>query len=209
MSDAMTEKIFSHLDRSLGRSGLVFFTVDGLSRELRMSKKTVYRRWSSKEALIRDYLFSRIHSHKRAIDALILEDRGDLDTFMKVLMILVQRMMPLILPLMPDLQLHYPGIWDDVLAFRRVALADILQILKKLERRGLTNAQVPAEQMVYILLNIIQSTIQPNFFTEGQYSPRALLISTLRILLEGCFTEEAYSRIELMFQTIEREERPL
>lgn len=151
-SAQLDETILSAARNLVGEAGINNMSMDELARRADVSKATIYRRWSSKEALVLDALRSAM-SPIDHIDTGSL--RGDLTGYLAEL---VARFGTSahndVLPHLIEVACHDESIQvslDDWVRFRRVPLRDIFE-------RALARGEIDANADIEVL---IDATIGP------------------------------------------------
>lgn len=135
-----------------GEVGISKMSMDELARRADVSKATIYRRWSSKEALVLDALRSAM-SPIDEVDTGTL--RGDLDRYLEQIVArFEQSSMNDVLPHLIEVACHDPAIQeslDDWVRFRRLPL-------RRIYERALMRREIGADADIEVL---IDATIGP------------------------------------------------
>ncbi|MCK5520078.1 MAG: TetR/AcrR family transcriptional regulator [Candidatus Marinimicrobia bacterium] len=206
MRDTTKHRLFNYLDISLVRNGLTSITIEKISRDLKMSKKTIYSEYSNREELIRDYLFSYLNPRYEELEIIIESKKEAEDKLLSFLMIILTDILPKIIPSLHEIEMLFPAIWIDIETFRAKVIKNMIQIFRELENDGLLNPLVPVEQFAYIFSAIIQSTVQPKFIDQSHFASNELIFSFIRIILEGGCHPKLHNKLEKIITSIQDKE---
>jgi TetR/AcrR family transcriptional regulator, cholesterol catabolism regulator len=102
------------------RYGIKSVTMDDLSRELGISKKTLYLHFNDKKDVVRKVIHHLIETQKCGIsDALNKPGANAIDKLMMMTHFFAEHLKNSNASLTYDLQKYYPDIWDEVIEFKR------------------------------------------------------------------------------------------
>jgi TetR/AcrR family transcriptional regulator, cholesterol catabolism regulator len=102
------------------RYGIKSVTMDDLSRELGISKKTLYLHFNDKKNVVRKVIHHLIETQKCGIsDALNKPGANAIDKLMMMTHFFAEHLKNSNASLTYDLQKYYPDIWDEVIEFKR------------------------------------------------------------------------------------------
>jgi TetR/AcrR family transcriptional regulator, cholesterol catabolism regulator len=102
------------------RYGVKSVTMDDLSRELGISKKTLYQFFSDKEDLVRKVVTQMIAGQKCGIDQM-LDQRGmnAIDHLLNMSRFIASHLKTLNPAMIYDLQKYYPKVWEEMVEFKQ------------------------------------------------------------------------------------------
>ena len=107
------------------RYGIKSVTMSDLSRELGVSKKTLYQHFSDKKDLVRKVVRSMIDSQKCGIDQMLAEENHNaIDQLFSMSRFIADHIKTVNPVMYYDLKKAYPEIWAEVLAFKRRTIFD-------------------------------------------------------------------------------------
>lgn len=185
------------------RDGFYKTTMDDLAVELRMSKKTIYKLFASKEELvhsialhflerIRDTILPEINSEKNAIEKLA----GLLRTLARV----SERITP---QMLDEMRRHIPSLWEEVDKFRmQMMFGNITKVIDQGKSEGLfLNYSTPL--VMNILVASIRSVVNPEFIYHNNLSIGEAARSAMKIVIGGILTEKGKELFIHTFSEIE------
>lgn len=166
------------------------FTMDELAARAGISKRTLYRRFRSKDEVVEATLQAFIEEIHQRVNEL-LQEPDPVKLVNEILNLLVQRGQFMINPhSLHDIRYHYPSLWARVEQIRQERIAHVIMNLAQNNNSSGLNFQVltavitasieailkpefildhnltfeeAAEQLSHIILAILQASIQPEF----------------------------------------------
>lgn len=114
------EDIIKKITETFLRYGIKSVTMDDLSRELGISKKTLYQYVSDKEEVVRKVVSLMINGQKCGIDSL-LEQKGmnAIDHLFNMTRFITHHLKTMNPALTYDLQKYYASVWEEMVAFKQ------------------------------------------------------------------------------------------
>ena len=179
---AARERLFTH---GYGR-----LTMDELAAELGVSKKTLYRHFSSKEDLARQVitdLGKEVRSHADGIlDNTGLSFAQKLQDFITGM---VQRLMQISPRLLQDLQRFAPDLHELILSMRRRNIPAIFgRLLAEGQRRGMVRRDLDPGFAAEFLLHAMHGLMQPVALDHLRLGPREVFEKAMNIFFGGLLT---------------------
>ena len=124
--DPVRERVLHCAEGLFLSQGFSLITMDALASELGMSKKTLYRYFPSKEALLAEVMdkrFARITSELEAVER---DDRLNFIEKLRGMMgVMTERVAEVRQPFLTDIKRHAPGMFAKVEAFRGKLIPDL------------------------------------------------------------------------------------
>ena len=169
------------------RHGIRRVTLDEISRDLRISKKTLYQYFDNKEDIVRACTVNIASQVIPKVTAAFQIDGAVSEKLAAVwnAFSLVPR---LITPeLIADMQSDYPHIWEEIDARRRVAIAGFETLLEK----GLASGEIRSEIHTKVAMRLIFAAVEkimiPDVLALGEFTPQEAVDTLLTILIRGAF----------------------
>jgi len=101
------------------RYGIKSVTMDDLSRELGMSKKTLYELFSDKEEVVSKVVNYMIDEQQKAVDQLLEQENNNaIDELLMLSRLIADHLKNVNPSLSYDLKKYYPRVWDDLVQFK-------------------------------------------------------------------------------------------
>jgi len=183
--DAASMHFFSHGFRSV--------TMDDLTEEIGVSKKTLYAHFPSKIALLEAVLANKFARLEAKLKEIARADPHDFSTALHELLSNAQRELDEIKPpFVRDIRQKAPQVFK-VVERRRAELIE--RFFGKLfaggQRSGMVRNDVPAKLLIEILLAAVRETVNPAKLEELGLTPRTAFASVVKVILEGVITKKA------------------
>jgi AcrR family transcriptional regulator len=152
------------------RYGIKSITMDDLSRELGISKKTLYQYVQNKADLI-EQLFEQHIEQEKHIMAHIQRDSVDaIDELLKIARYVIQKLCELSPTTVLDLQKYYPGIWQEVEALQRRHVYDIIRgNLERGIREGVYRNDMNLDIIAKLYVSKSMLVAEGSLFPPGEY----------------------------------------
>jgi AcrR family transcriptional regulator len=162
-------------------------TMDDLAEELGMSKKTLYANFDSKTALLEAVLTLKFHDLEIELSQLASLDPQDIASSMRrFLNCLQQHFQEIQPPFVRDVHRSEPELFRSISDRRRKLVeAYFAPILSEGRKKGLIRADIPVRLITEILLETIDSVINPKKILELKITPEKALSVILTIFLDG------------------------
>jgi len=184
------EKIYQFAVDKFLREGFYKTTMDDLASQLRMSKKTIYKYFSSKEVLVKEVVFSFLSARAEQIKAIVDADDNAVIKFFKLVEYLGSIIIKFSDRWISDIQLYTPDLWKEIDKFRaKMMYANLMKIIRQGINEGYF-VDKPAEIIVTIFVSSVRAVVNPDFIMNNKFSVSTALDSTLEILMNGIMTEK-------------------
>ncbi|AGL00434.1 TetR/AcrR family transcriptional regulator [Desulfoscipio gibsoniae] len=160
----MRERIIAALIELSHTRGFYNFTMDELASQAGMSKRTVYRYFSSKEEIIEAVLDQFMALVAGGIERIVNEEKNPADMFAELIKHFTQTGGRLINPLvLHDLRVHYPHFWNKIEEFRTKKIQHFIKLV--MAKKGYARDIHPQLFMAAFLASI-QAIINPEFILD-------------------------------------------
>ncbi len=193
------EKIVDYSREKFISEGFYKITMDEISSGLRMSKKTIYKYFPSKDKLVDAAvtLFKSIVQKK--LDGIT---NGKANSILKIknLSNLIGEISLKISPkMMEDLKTHRPELWENIEEFRT---KNFIRIWGEIFDQGKQEGYIydyPNDLMIEVIVATMQRIINPTFLINHNLSIQQAFEITFGMLINGILTEKGkkvYKKIE-------------
>jgi AcrR family transcriptional regulator len=176
--------------------GFASFTMDAISRAFKVSKKTLYRFFPTKEDMILQ-VASLLTRRIRAIAERRLKaiETGGPTAFVPQMAQLMEKLGSLMLmmpaSMMSDLESETPLVAEKIDGLRRAIVMDVFtRILEVGKRMGQVRPDIDSELAAYIYSAML-TTITSRRGISPMHSPYQVFIAAVKILFEGILAPEA------------------
>jgi len=203
IDDSTKERIIARADERFLKEGFARISVDELTSDLAMSKKTFYKVFRSKEDLVEQLIMRALGSVAISLEKVMTSDvtfperiRG----FMSIIPLIARRVDS---PMAQDIQRHLPAVWARVEEFRRGRMTRYLtKILEQGKAELYIRSDVPVRLLVLSVIGAVQSVVRPTVLAEESFSTREAVEGIFRLFLRGSLTDTGRAAIDtIMHET--------
>lgn len=163
--DPVRERILNAAQARMIKFGFRKVTMDEIASDLKMSKNTIYKYFSSKER-IADALFSLL---KEKIEIRQEEIKKGCDNPLEVIsqtvVFLKKELSVWFSPFMSDIEMELPDLWKDFVGFRTKQILDLESLIKSAIKKKLFRPVNPAIA-VRAYLGAIDNVIEPELLEQ-------------------------------------------
>jgi AcrR family transcriptional regulator len=196
-NDDETRIIDAASDRFMD-AGFYKVTMDEIASDLRMSKKTVYKSFPSKEALLKAIVHTFMRNVEGEVQIIVSSDKPIEEKLTTLLTFIGKHLRRFSRPFMTDVQRFAPALWKEVEIFRRERVLNRLQhLVKQAKKEGVFREDLDPDLFFLVLTTTIQGIMNPQVLSQQPFSAEEAFKGIFRILYEGAFTQEARERFQL------------
>ena len=177
--------------RTLTKEGPKNFTVERLSSNLRMSKKTIYKYFPTKEILIEKIVGFFIGSIKRKFESVAKSNENPIVKINLVMDYLTNWIMRVPTESLLEIKVRYPHIWKNIESFRLDMTQYFEEFFKEAQKQGMAKSDIDMDKAAILFMNIINSTFQPEFFMNNNLAPVDTIKLFMKMISEGIFVVQA------------------
>jgi len=193
------EHILEQSFEALTRDGVRSFTVDSLSQNMGMSKKTIYKYFPTKEDLV-DKSIGFFHGLiEKKLNKLMATEPNPAIQFVKVMEFIMGHISNVSIERLADLKNRFPQVWKRMEAFRLDRRDDFYNILFNAQQQGYVRKDVDISIKATLYMNIINSTFQPEFFLKNNLAPSDAISNFLKMVSSGLFTLDGSHYVNTLF----------
>ena len=189
--------------RTLTKEGPKNFTVERLSSNLRMSKKTIYKYFPTKENLIEKIVGFFIGSIKRKFESVAESNENPIVKINLVMDYLTNRIIRVPTESLMEIKVRYPHIWKNIENFRLDMTQYFQEFFKDAQKQGMAKSDIDMDKAAILFMNIVNSTFQPEFFMNNNLAPVDTIKLFMKMISEGIFvvqTEKKQNHNKLIWE---------
>ncbi|MGE5432851.1 MAG: TetR/AcrR family transcriptional regulator [Syntrophomonadaceae bacterium] len=184
------EKILVFSRDKFFREGFYKTSMDELARELKMSKKTIYKYYPSKENLIEEVVDNLTKEYSQKISQVLERNIDAVSKIQELLGILSSLFLKISDQWLKDMQYHTPHLWEKIDTFRtRMMYNNIGKIFLQGEKEGLFEER-PVELLLVIFISSLRAIVNPDFLLNNKFSHTEAVEQAFHILLNGILTDK-------------------
>lgn len=167
-------------------------TMDRLAADLGVSKKTLYRHFASKEALLYEVVTGFLAETSASVKAIIGRG-GDVRGRLAALMNFLSRRLSGVSPVFfEELERHTPEMWQEVQEFRRRQIVrNILKLYRAGRRHGVFSPYPAPQLTVQLFLSTVEGVMNPRVLSRLPYPPAQVMRAIITIFLFGTVSDRS------------------
>jgi AcrR family transcriptional regulator len=171
---SLRERIIAYAGPMFFEQGFSRITTEELSRQLGISKKTLYREFDSKEEIVRAVVRARLARAGEELSHIFDDESQNILERLGAQMNVATRVMQsLSKPFLADLSRYAPELWEEIQEFRRRRVFDRLEgMFRDGQEEGLINPQVNPRLLRMIIITIADNLLVPKTLAENDLSPQ-------------------------------------
>ncbi|MCX6159345.1 MAG: TetR/AcrR family transcriptional regulator [Ignavibacteriae bacterium] len=196
MKDDKTEKekILVVADKLFRENGLYKTSMDELAALLQISKKTIYKHFSSKDNLVLEITKFWMNGSTKRVDKIIHSKTDVVTKFVMLLEDYSNDLSKVSDKWIRDFQVHYPDIWQTVEKFRE---EKIFYYARKIFNQGLKEKYVmdiPIDIVITSHVASMHAIANPKFLMENKFSMSEALKYVFEMQLNGILTDKGRTK---------------
>ncbi|NOX17707.1 MAG: TetR/AcrR family transcriptional regulator [Chlorobi bacterium] len=183
-------RILKYAEVKFAREGFYRTTMDELAKDMKISKKTIYKYFSSKNELLETVLENIISHISKRVKEIALSDLNSAEKLYMLSEFITSRINDISEKWLKDLQSYKPELWEKIEKFRRKTIMKNLDLIVNQGKREDLIIKQPNAIILGIILGSVQTVIQPEFILHNNISMRKAEMITLNIVFNGILTKK-------------------
>lgn len=186
MTGSPQERILACAAELFMTHGYSQVAVDDIADALNMSKKTIYKHYAGKEALmdaVVEAFFADLNAKLTAVAQADLAYSDKLALFLKTVSTAVARSSRL---LIADLAQVIPDVWEKILVLRRdIAQVQLTSLLRQGLEAGIVRPEVDPGLVLIVVLAALERAAAPQLLAQTEQSFDEVFEQVMAIVLRG------------------------
>jgi AcrR family transcriptional regulator len=201
-STSERDKIFNYVKLLFLKEGFYKITMDNLASGLKVSKKTIYKYFSSKEVLIGSIVESIKSEVSNNLDDIRKSNDNAILKLININRLISSMLIGLSDRWINDLRIHLPALWQEIDEFRTKNLnAAFTSIINDGQKMKLIK-NLPAEMIVMIFISTFRGVINNEFLLNSKFSYKEAIETSIRILFTGILTAKGLKVFQKSFKKV-------
>lgn len=138
------------------KNGISGFTIEKHTTKLRISKKTLYKYFPSKDAFIKAALQAHIDDIYASLKTVALNPEQPLETLLRILQTVFEKILVVSSNTMYEVKLYYPEVWNQIELLR----TDIIQRLNSLfviaQKQSIIRKNINLDFISNLVMQVVQ-----------------------------------------------------
>ena len=183
-------KIVELTEEKFFRDGFYKTTMDEVASELKMSKKTIYKFFPSKDDLITAIANHFMEGLKSKILPALNSDKNAIEKLAELNSILAKVSQKISSKRMDEIRRHFPSLWNEIDNFRtKMMFANITKVINQGKAEGLF-IDYPTPIIMNTLVSSVRATVNPEFILSNNFSISEAALFTFKVVIGGIVTEK-------------------
>lgn len=183
----MKEKILDVAAEKINLYGLKKFTIDEIAAELKISKKTIYKYFKSKDDIILEYFKTIISSDKNSVEKTMNSNADFLEKIHQIIYSNHKYRLPI--KLLNEAKLFYPDEWNEIEELKQYKLNAMKDILEKASLEGKINSDINFAVLCKMLEKISDTFIDYEFLIVNKLKTTEAIDEAFKIMLHGILSK--------------------
>jgi len=183
-------KIIEMTEEKFFRDGFYKTTMDEVASEIKMSKKTIYKFFPSKEVLITAIANHFMEGVKSKVVPALNSDKNAIEKLAELNSILAKISQKVSSKRMDEIRTYFPSLWTEIDSFRtKMMFGNITKVIDQGKTEGLF-IDYPTPIIMNTLVSAVRSTVNPEFILINNFSIAEAALYTFKIVIGGIVTEK-------------------
>ncbi len=188
--DQEKEKIINFASQKFLLEGFYKTTMDELSAEMHMSKKTIYRNFSSKEELVRIIAKRFMENNAKLIEEVIEAKCNAVEKLVRIFETVGKILSKINDRMLKDIHHYSPEQWKEIDDYRTKKMTSFLNnIINQGQKEGYF-LKVRPEILISVFIASVRAVVTPEFIINNRFTMIEALRGTIEILMNGILTEK-------------------
>ncbi|NWF88625.1 MAG: TetR/AcrR family transcriptional regulator [Ignavibacteriaceae bacterium] len=184
------QKILKYCQGLFLKDGFYKVSVDEIANELKMSKKTIYKYFPSKQILVKEVIFDFILANTSIIKGIVDQDSDAVSKFHLIVRTIAGILMRGMDRLFGEIQRHMPELWEEIDSFRSKLILENFSRIIEQGKKEKYFIDIPTTLILNVFLSAIRGVVTPQFLMNNKFSAVEALNHTISILMNGILTEK-------------------
>jgi TetR/AcrR family transcriptional regulator, cholesterol catabolism regulator len=194
--------IIQKIKEIYSRYGIKSVTMDDLSRELGMSKKTLYELFSDKEEVVSKVVNFMIDEQQKAVDQLLEQENNNaIDELLLLSRLIADHLKNVNPSLSYDLKKYYPRVWDDLVQFKsKTVFQYIMANFRKGIEQGIYSNDLYHEIVAFVYVARMEMYSLGGWTELEKYSYRDVYRTLFLYHVRGIANEKGRMHLEKLIE---------
>jgi len=184
------EKILYFAGQKFEQSGFYKTTMDEIAKELKISKKTIYKHFPKKEDLVRGVIDTLRFSIEANIREIVERQDNAVIKLYKISSLIAGRVSKISDVWLNDLRFHGRELWIEMDNFRKVVIQKNLELIVNQGKKEGLIVDKPNVIILTIIISSIQAVVNPEFILNNNISIKNAVLYTLDVVFSGILTKQ-------------------
>lgn len=195
--DIIKEKIISFCQDRFMKEGFARITVDEISTDLGISKKTFYKYFSSKEDAAQQIMERIMGGVRGNIDRILMSNKNAVEKLSEIISTLATNVSRLTPVMGQDIKKRLPQFWKHIEEFRRQRISDVFsRLIGQGVSEGTMRPDMNKRVFLMCVLSAIDGIMQPHVLADESFSISDAISEIMSIFFLGALTSQGKEQFE-------------
>jgi AcrR family transcriptional regulator len=167
-------------------------TLDELSSELGISKKTMYKFFVSKDDLVKTIVWLMLKRIEKEVHRISGENKPFVHRLAELILYIGKTVGSLSKSFQQDMKRFAPMIWEEAEKYRREHIVNkVAEMIRLAKKENVFRSDINDEVIVMMLTSCYQNILTPEVLAEHSFSPKEAMYTIFHVIFEGALTEQA------------------
>lgn len=182
------EIILKYAGDRFHKEGFHKISMDEIATQLRISKKTIYKYFPSKDKLIESLIDRHCEEHMKNEIKIIEQDVNVVKKIIQMIQFNLNEFSKLSEKWISDLQIHKPELWNKYMQFKNTKHFNHFKKLFVQGKKEKLLKDIPLDLILNGLESIVKSLLQTNYLMNSKISFKQAINYSIDILISGMLT---------------------
>lgn len=172
------------------QEGFYKTSLDGIAQQLKISKKTIYKYFRSKDELVRESILNFIQLNQRNASRFISSEHNSVEKLFYMFNYVGKMLVKVSENYMKDIKNYMPDLWEEIDKNRtKILYTNLKFIIEQGQSEGYF-VDTQSDILVSTFIVSIRGIMNPDTLISNKLAPAKALDSIVEILLNGILTEK-------------------
>ncbi len=185
------EIILEHSRELFLREGFNKTTMDEIAGRLKISKKTIYKNFTSKDELVREALMNFVLGNQEKVNALVNCDGNAVEKCFRLINFVGTILIQISGNFLNDVRNFMPDLWVKIDQVRtKILYSNLKTIIEQGQKEGYIIDTQKSDVLVVSFIVSIRGVLNPDSLIENKLSPAKAAETIIEILMNGILTDK-------------------
>ena len=195
MTISTKDNILISAEKLFHKYGIRSVSMDDISRELSISKKTIYQFFKDKDELVTMVTEAHIEKDSKELSKIATEAEDAIDELFKISVCVREQIADINPSLLFDLQKYHPKSWALWISYKNEFIKNsVLDVINRGKTQGYIRKSVDAEIMATYRVETIQMTFDDKIFPPSKFNFTAVQMMLFDHFVYGLSTAQGQQK---------------
>lgn len=179
----MKDEILRVSAKNIQIYGIKKFNLDSICKELKISKKTIYKYFDSKDKIIKEYIKEIIDTDKESTLKAVNEKVSLSEKCHKIIYTYHKYKLPI--SVMDEIKKYYDDEWNEIKALKEFKFKTILNLLEKAKNDGEINKEIDLAVITLIIEKVSEGLLDSDILRLNNLKLNYTIDQFLQAILNG------------------------